>query len=137
MHVGDARLPEELRQAIACEIERDKLDAGAVLDSLTAVRRQTAMEITGIPKKHSLRSQRVILRNTIFISDLVFRKDPCLDDLALLVACVRALRYAGSGCSRGFGRLEASFLNEKGVDVTACYFERFSQEVQAGAGTGV
>ncbi len=137
MHVGDACLPEDLRQIVGYEVEQGRLTADRVLDTLTAVRRQTAMDATGVPKKHSLRSQRVILRNTVFISALTFRKDPCEDDLALLAACVRALRCAGSGCSRGLGRLEASLCDENCDDVTARYLELFRRGVLSDAGAAV
>jgi hypothetical protein len=137
MHVGDACLPEDLRQAVGYEMEHGRLTAGRVLDALTAIRRQTAMDATGVPKQHSLRSLRVILRSTAFISALTFRECPGEDDLALLAACVRALRYAGSGGSRGLGYLETSLCDANGDEVTAHYLEFFRRGVLLDAGAAV
>lgn len=129
LHVGNAQLPEDLRRAVARDIEQGKLDRAAVLDSLTAVRRQTAIDPkTGAPKEHSLRSLRVILRQTPFEAELSFRAEPDKKILALLAACVRAFRRAGTGCNRGLGRLTAELLRD-GEPATADYFNIFRQEV--------
>lgn len=131
LHVGDARLPEDLRQAVRRGIERGELTREQVLRSLTAVRRQTAIDArTGAPLKETLRAMRIILRETSFEATLTFEADPTQDDLALLAACVKALRRAGTGRNRGRGELVARLYDDKGQDVTDTHFERFRQALQ-------
>ncbi|MCL6448965.1 MAG: hypothetical protein K6U04_12585 [Armatimonadetes bacterium] len=131
LHVGDARLPEDLRLAIARDHARGRLKREEVLDSLTAIRRQTAMDPrTGAAREHTLRSGRVILRGTIFESALTFREKPAEKDLALLAACIKAFRRAGTGCQRGLGRLQAELLDSAKRAVTDHYFRLFRQEVR-------
>ncbi len=43
MHVGPARLPKELRDAIEADVKRGDLKPADILESLTAIRRQTAV----------------------------------------------------------------------------------------------
>jgi hypothetical protein len=131
LHVGDARLPEDLRQAVRVGIEREELTREHVLRSLTAIRRQTAIDAqTGAPKKETLRAMRVILRETSFAAALPFLADPEPDDLALLAACVKALRRAGMGRNRGRGELVAGLYDAQGQDVTDTHFDRFRQAIQ-------
>lgn len=128
LSVGDATLPEDLRTLVAQQVENGKLTPDQVLESLTAIRRQTAMEVTGVPKAHTLRSIRVILRNTTFQAPLFFKGSPSEDVLALLAVCIKALRRAGSRRTRGFGRLKARLLCD-GQDVTQRWADRFYQEI--------
>ncbi|HRQ68281.1 MAG TPA: hypothetical protein P5031_06915 [Candidatus Syntrophosphaera sp.] len=130
LHVGDARLPEGLRQAVKRGVERGELTREQVLHSLTAIRRQTSIDAkTGAPLKETLRSMRVILRKTPFEAALTFGAYPTSDDLALLAACVKALRRAGTGRNRGRGKLTAQLCDAQGQDVTETHFARFQQEV--------
>jgi len=100
------------------------------LHSLTAIRRQTSIDAkTGAPLKETLRSMRVILRKTPFEAALTFGAYPTSDDLALLAACVKALRRAGTGRNRGRGKLTAQLCDAQGQDVTETHFARFQQEV--------
>jgi len=132
LHVGDARLPIDLHTLIAYEIEQKKtLTREEVLKSLTATRRQTAIdEFTGAPKVRSLRSSRVILRETPFESELIFFDDPTDRDMIFFAAIVKAFRQAGTGGNRGRGALVARLydgISKK--DVTDDYFARFRKEV--------
>lgn len=130
--IGDATFPEDLRQAVAHEIESKKISPEQVLDSLTTVRRQTAMERSGVPKTHTLRSARAIVRETPFRAELQFVGETNDDDLALLAVCVRALRRAGSNRNRGFGRLEdVRLIGAHQQDITRIWSERFFEEVKA------
>jgi hypothetical protein len=135
MHVGAAQLPRELRAAVAVEVvqpaHRRKLTPTEVLESLTAIRRQTSVnDATGAPEPGSLRSMRVILRGTQFVADLVFQDQPSPKALGLLAACVLALRRAGTGRNRGRGRLEARLYDQLGRDITANCFLVFRQLVE-------
>ncbi len=127
LRVGPAQLPADLRAAVAYE---GKLEPADVLESLTAIRRQTAMDpVSGAPQKNSLRSMRVILRETPFEAELRFTEPPQPDDLALLAACVMALHRAGTGRNRGRGRLQAALLDADGADVTQTCFAEFKKAV--------
>ena len=129
LRVGDACLPEDLRQAIRSEVGRGNLSRLDVLESLTDVRRQTAMDETGVPDEHSLRAARVILRGTPLVANLGFLASPKDADLALLAACVKAFRRAGTARNRGRGRLTATLWDSEGQDVTNQEFGHFEQEV--------
>ncbi|OAT86753.1 RAMP superfamily CRISPR-associated protein [Desulfotomaculum copahuensis] len=130
MHVGDARLPEKLRKAVESGVGREELEPGQVLESLTAIRRQTAVSAeTGASRDEMLRSVRVILRETVFEAPLTFYVEPGPGELALLAACVKALRRAGTGRNRGLGELKALLCDHNMADVTQKYFGVFQREV--------
>ncbi|MEM3485505.1 MAG: hypothetical protein QXI12_07765 [Candidatus Methanomethyliaceae archaeon] len=131
MSVGDARLPQDLLAAIRQDIENDNstLKPEQILESITALRRQTAMDETGVPLEHTLRTVRIILRGTPFEASLDFSVDPSADDLALLAACIKAFRRAGTARNRGRGRLNAELVDHCGHQVTEEYFEMFREVV--------
>jgi hypothetical protein len=138
MRVGPARLPADLRQAVrqALEAAGVTLQPADVLDSLTTIRRQTAVdEETGVPEEGTLRAMRVVLRRTPFEARLTFLDGANRqEDLPLLSACVLALRRAGTGRNRGRGRLRASLHADQngrpGKDITQEQFKLFAQEVR-------
>jgi hypothetical protein len=138
LRVGPARLPADLRQAVrqALEAPRATLRPADVLDSLTTIRRQTAVdEKTGVPDEGTLRAMRVVLRQTPLEARLTFIDgDREQEDLPLLTACILALRRAGTGRNRGRGRLRASLHADQdgypGQDITREQFRLFAQEVR-------
>lgn len=87
------------------------------LGSLTAVRRQTAIESDGlhigVPAEGSLRAMRVILRQTPFEARLLAVRKLNPDELGLLAAAVLAFRRAGTGRNRGRGRLNGQFAGRR------------------------
>ncbi len=134
MHVGAALLPEELRRAVEADVARHTLQSADVLASLTAIRRQTAVdEQTGAPDEGSLRAMRVVLRDTAFVARVDFEREPQPEALALLAACVLALRRAGTGRNRGRGRLRARLWDDQDNDITMEHFTRFQQLVRGAA----
>ncbi len=136
LHVGPALLPQELRDAVSSGIERQEIKPTAVLEALTSIRRQTAIdEVSAASEKGSLRSMRVVLRQTSFWAWLDFASDLGEDDLALLAACVLSVRHGGIGRNRGRGRLELYLFDEQGIDITMkpC-FGHFEQIVMGGQG---
>ena len=72
---------------------------------------------------------RVILRETVFWAPLEFVTEPQPDELALLAACVKALRHAGTGRNRGRGRVQAELLDKDGQPVTDALFAGFRKAV--------
>jgi CRISPR/Cas system CSM-associated protein Csm3 (group 7 of RAMP superfamily) len=128
LHFGPALLPEQLRNAVRDEIDRGQLKPAVVLESLTAIRRQTAIdEVSAAPEKGSLRSMRVVLRQTSFRAWLDFAEEPKENDLALLAACALSVHRGGIGRNRGRGRLNPQLLDEQGNDITKTHFEHFKQ----------
>jgi hypothetical protein len=131
MRVGSARLPKPLREAIHADVQADRLTPAGVLDALTTIRRQTAVDDgRGAPETGSLRAMRVVLRETTLEADLYFGEDPTPDALALLDACVRALRRVGTGRNRGRGRVEA-VLCQDGKPVGSDPFAHFKTIILA------
>jgi CRISPR/Cas system CSM-associated protein Csm3 (group 7 of RAMP superfamily) len=133
LRVGDARLPEALHRVIQTEVEQGRLKPAEVLEALTDIRYQTAVDETGKPETGSLRATRVILRETVFEAELSLApldsNTPISDrDRGLLAACVKALRRAGVNRNRGAGRLSAT-LWQNGADRTGSLFAHFTQEV--------
>jgi hypothetical protein len=110
LRVGHAQLPAVLRRAVQQDVRGGRLNPAQVLESLTAIRRQTAVDEGGAPKRESLRSMRVLLRELTLIADLTFANGATFDlnstELALLAACALGLRRAGTGRNRGRGRLK-------------------------------
>jgi hypothetical protein len=110
--IGDAGMPPDLVTAL----RNDKnLLPGDILDSLTSIRTQTAMDEMGTPKEESLRSIRVVLRKTMFFAPVLFADEPSDDEKALLAASVMALRRAGLGRRRGKGKIHAR-LTDRPLD---------------------
>lgn len=115
MHVGDACLPPDLRDAVAYQQQKDGFPTREdVLASLTAIRQQTAIDPEdGAPAEHSLRSFRVVVRDRpeaapSFEAPLFFDEDPTPEMLALLGVGTLALRRIGSGRNRGRGHVKCT-----------------------------
>jgi CRISPR/Cas system CSM-associated protein Csm3 (group 7 of RAMP superfamily) len=129
LRISDACLPDDLQKNVAFWAKQNNITRLDVLESLTAIRRQTAMDTqTGRPDDGSLRSMRVIIRQTPFIARLRFLQPPSSVDLALLSACIKAFRRGGVGRNRGRGCLSACLLDDKNNDVTATHFKYFKKE---------
>lgn len=131
LHVADAQIPDDVRAVLIKEVKNNKLMPQQVLAAFCAIRRQTAIDPkTSAPKKGSLYNVRVILRETPFESELSFIQDSCNDDLALLSACIKAFRRAGTDRNRGKGKIKQCKLFDKNdEDVTDKYFDIFVKEV--------
>lgn len=133
MFVGDCKLPDDLHDAIAKAIadktikEENRVKVEEVLNSLTAIRRQTAMSEKGSPKENSLRSVRVVIRENTFTSNLSFSETPNEEALALLSFCAKGLRRVGLGRNRGRGKVCVRFL-EGGNETD--YFDKFPTKVE-------
>jgi len=138
MHVGNAQLPEDLRMIIMDEVSRKFISRQEVLDTLTVIRKQSAVdEITGAPQKETFRAIRVIVRETLFEASLDFIEEPREKELALLSACVKSFRRAGTERHRGRGRICAQLYDTyphipSGQDIKAItdkYFNLFKEAV--------
>jgi hypothetical protein len=109
MHVGTATLPPDLRDALHHWAAAQSPDPrmphpDLILNLLTTVRRQTAINpVTGAYAYGSLRSMRVLLRDTVLLAPLDFDHTPSQRALALLASCALAVRRGGTGRNRGRG----------------------------------
>jgi hypothetical protein len=97
---------------------------------LTGIRRQTAIDATGAPDPHTLRSMRVILPGVEFEAALTFDDPLCPEEKGLLGAVVKGFRRAGTARNRGRGRLCARLEDAARQDVTADWYALFMAEVQ-------
>ncbi|NJL66201.1 MAG: RAMP superfamily protein [Microcoleus sp. SM1_3_4] len=131
VRVGDAYLPEDLRQAVAWQIKDKTLTKTEVLDSLTTIRRQTAIDPqNGVADGGSLRSYRVVLRDLCFQADLMFEKLPDNEILSLLAVGALALRRLGSGRNRGRGHVRCTLHDVGGEDITRRYANDFGIKIE-------
>jgi len=135
LHVSDATLPDDLHAAIIHEIDKTKLLTRAqVLDSFTTIRYQTAVDaVTEALKRESLRAIRVVLRNTVLMAQIYLKKaaekEEQEQDLALLMACTKALRLAGTGRNRGVGEIRAQLSDEQGKPLSPDVFAYFATQL--------
>jgi len=129
VHYSPAQLPADLRETVqkTMEAEGNRLTRQDVLESLTSVRRQTAVNGDGLPHDGSLRSMRVIVRQTTFISKLHCSKMLDAKEIALLSAAVMALRRAGTGRNRGRGHLQADLLDAEGNSLLPQGYKIFTE----------
>jgi RAMP superfamily len=129
MQVGDAYLPEDLRQVIEYELKQKnpQLNKTDILESLTTIRRQTSLNsTTGTPDNKSLRSSRVILRELEFTANLSFESTPNDNVKALLSVGTFALRRIGSCRNRGRGYVKCSLFDPTGNEIKDDYLHYFS-----------
>jgi hypothetical protein len=132
MQVGDATLPPDLREAVVEAVQQGQLRRTDVLSALTTLRQQTAMDPDeGIPKEKTLRTMRMVLRNTQFAAALWLEDDAdTTDTRRLLATTVTALRRIGTGRNRGHGRLcGLKLVDAQGENLLARETEAFCQEV--------
>lgn len=133
MTVGNGTLPANLTRAVRAEIQAGRLSPDEVLESLTTVRRQTAIdEETGAPAQETLRAMRVVLRGATFTAPLLFDSAPEPTERALLAACALGLRRLGTGRNRGRGLVTCRLINGA-ADVTRDNFTLFAALLQEGA----
>jgi hypothetical protein len=115
LHVGDAHLPLQIRRLLREEMRRQdelRLTSDQIFDTVTGIRRQTAMNHLGGPNHGSLRSMRVVLRQVFLVATLSFAKEPLNEDWSLLTGAALGLRAVGTGRNRGRGRVRATLDSE-------------------------
>ena len=120
LHIGDAQLPADLREAAKDWSKED------ILYSLTGIRRQTAINPDGGPDHATLRSMRVLLPGITLEAPIQFDAPTDEHQLQLLAAAVLDLRRAGTGRNRGRGWLNAELAG--GTDMKTL-FENFKEAI--------
>lgn len=146
LSISEAHLPDDLRHFLAWQLEKriesilydgmtdiEKRSAEdqqremfrkQLLQTLTTTRSQTALEEDGSAKEHSLRTNRTVLRDLVFISDIQSSRPLEPLEKGLLAACVMAMRAGGSGRNRGKGSIQARIM-VTGEDETLEWFRAF------------
>ena len=128
--IGDATLAPDL----VLNLLRDRLTRQEVLDALTCIRYQTAMNEKGAPKDESLRAIRALISGLTFYAPFTLPEGE-LDAQALLAACVLSLRRAGLGRNRGKGKIKVQIIDRpldpqnfaitQSQELTTNWFEHF------------
>ncbi|RAL20661.1 RAMP superfamily protein [Lujinxingia litoralis] len=113
LRVGDAYLPEPIREAVRISLQRSVSPLGpeAILDAFTDIRYQTAEDRScGAPEITTLRSTRVVLRGFRFKVALTWLDgyQPNSDDLQVLALCALVTRHGGLTRNRGRGHLRCT-----------------------------
>lgn len=115
LHVGSAQLPDDLQQYLAKTYQPQQ-----ILQALTTIRHQTAVDTASdTPKDGSLRATRVVLRETIFYSELHVTDNLETVDYQLLAACAAGIKRGGQNRTRGLGWLKVKLLVNTTVDKNA------------------
>lgn len=131
LRVGNATFPEQLALMVQAALAKQSLSTMDVVESLTTIRRQTAIELEGAPSEGSLRSMRALLRETALTAPLQFVVEPEDKHLQLLSACALSLRRGGIGRNRGRGRLYTRLMEED-VDTTQTRWQEFASWLGGG-----
>lgn len=129
MRVNQAQLPKALHQVIRSEQASNRWRPEDVMASLTTIRYQTALGTNGEPDPRTLRTTRVILRETHFEAQLHFARKLSKNEQALLGAAVKGLRRAGLMRNRGRGRITAMLETEDGQNLSDEWFGFFQKQV--------
>jgi CRISPR/Cas system CSM-associated protein Csm3 (group 7 of RAMP superfamily) len=108
LHIGSAQLPDDLQQYLT----KTTYQPQQILQALTTIRHQTAIDTSrDTPKDGSLRATRVVLRETIFYSQLHETDHLEAIDYQLLAACAAGVKRGGQNRTRGLGWLKVELLD--------------------------
>jgi CRISPR-associated protein Csx10 len=107
LRIGAAKLPAGVEESLRASLSGNagKVTRDDVVESLTTIRRQTAIDDErGAPKDGSLRSARVVSRDLVLTAPVSLESDD-EDSVALLAACASMVRRGGSNRTRGMGKI--------------------------------
>jgi hypothetical protein len=106
--IGDATLAPDLRASLAHTQSHPNPSVSCleIIESLTDLRRQTAMNECGAPDDETLRAIRVLISGLTLYAPVHFAEDPEDDEKALFAACIKGVKRAGLGRNRGKGKLK-------------------------------
>ncbi|MCK9222804.1 MAG: RAMP superfamily CRISPR-associated protein [Limnochordia bacterium] len=123
--IGDAYLPAKasMQPWLHWFIYREKplFSKYDVLETLTSIRRQTAIDYdSGAAKKDTLRSIRVVNPGQVFVADITLQMGRSLTQKQLMGLALAAsgLKCLGASRTRGFGAVRCS-LERAGMDLSA------------------
>lgn len=120
LHVGDGMLPAALGSLVGGRIANKDLRPAQVLEALTEVRAQTAIDAdTGGPARGSLRLVRVVQRGLVLSATLTWMEAPTSTDTAVLAAATLAVRHLGLSRSRGRGVVDLRLDDDRPATLEA------------------
>ncbi len=115
---SNASLSEEVSNYLKRLVEDKKIDNSEVINSLTDIRYFTKIDNkSGVAKKGSLRSARILNRNISFYSNIYVEKELEEDEVALLLCGIKSLRHLGSLRSRGKGLVKCTLLMDNNTSI--------------------
>ncbi|AEG61724.1 RAMP superfamily CRISPR-associated protein [Desulforamulus ruminis] len=129
IHLNDAQVAPAIRALFATAIQKQQLTSSEVFNSMTDIRRFTAInDETGTVEKRSLRKFRIIRKDLVLEAEIDGLD--CLrgHEIGLLAAGLSSLRYLGTMKHRGKGWVRCALIH-KGTDVTAKYIQELREWV--------
>ncbi len=144
--ICDATMAPDLRAALDYRVRRNLPvpSRQEVLNALTDIRWQTAINELGAPRDETLRATRVLLRGQVLYAPLIMPSEAGMPEKSLLAACVLSLRRAGLGRGRGKGKIQmriterplaadlyASTADKPFENLALTWFKTFKDEVLA------
>lgn len=139
--IGDAVVAPDLRAALAYEFSQGTTSVSKqeIIESLTILQSQTAINIFGAPDDESLRTIRVLVRGLQLYAPLHFEAKPLDDQKALFSACLMGVKRGGLGRNRGKGELKLdliescqtpeAFLENHNTILTDAWFKVFENAI--------
>lgn len=120
LHFSTATLPIEF----IAELSKLNQPKETILNTLTTIRHQTAVDDDDKPKDTSLRATRVVLKGTIFHAHISHPK-LSNNEVAFLWACANTVRNAGQNRTRGLGHIRITLCYDNFEPILGCdtYFE--------------
>lgn len=88
-----------------------------ILNTFTEIRQQTKIGSDGVAFEHSLRTIRVLQKDSTFRGDVHIEEDDEQLLTTLLLACLN-FNHFGTMRNRGFGYVHCSLLDDEGQDLT-------------------
>lgn len=94
------------------------INKAAVMNALTSIRQQTAIDEQGHARDNSLRTIRVLNPQFCFQGKIEVLKSEWQEEIeALLALSCQNLKRAGSGRNRGWGDISCRILSDDGIDL--------------------
>jgi hypothetical protein len=121
LRVGNATLPSDLVVVIENAVKKKEISPTEVLESLTCVRRQTAIDnAQGVPDDSTLRVERAVARDLVFTTTLQPARPLTVKEKMLLSACARGVRRGGQGRNRGRGKVAVQLKDDTSKEFFTC-----------------
>ncbi len=107
-----------------------KLTKEAVLEAVTSVRQQTAIDhYSGVAKDDSLRSLRVLEPGLVFVGEMNLEKET-ESRMTIIGLAMANLRFAGLRRNRGFGGINCTAVDNGSVDLCTKALKKLQQEAK-------
>lgn len=123
LHFHTAILPPDFIQKMLAE---GPYPSNQVLEAFTSIRRQTAIDpVCDTPQDQTLRTTRVVIRETIFHAPTSAERPLEGEELALFAACANTVHHAGLNRTRGLGSIQITLegIEDASHNDYLAYFE--------------